>query len=105
MLGGFCRAGSRSLLLADDVVITAVVAQRWQSCIEGVRCDVELILVAINLTLDSSKRAAVKVRPSRPQTETTCQAGGGRIRRSVADSCSQANPKAALKLVAAGAQL
>lgn len=51
-----CRAG-------DDVVVTAVVSQQWQSCRPGLRCAVDLNLMANNISVAAAKKATIEVSP------------------------------------------
>ena len=48
-------------MCADDVIITGIVSQQWKSCYVGSRCDISIALMANNITLDQSRKAAVEV--------------------------------------------
>ena len=46
---------------ADDVIVTAVVRQRWRPAIPGLRCEVDLCLHANSLVVLNSRKAHIEV--------------------------------------------
>ena len=43
------------------MLLVGIVSQRWRSCYPGARCDLELILVANNMTLTNARKANIEV--------------------------------------------
>jgi len=52
---------SDTSVVADEVVVTAVVAQQWRPCFPGARCELEIVFMANNLSLVNSRKASVQV--------------------------------------------